>query len=75
MMFRAANTVRKETPVAEDILSAFDKLDVQRKLVLCDQLFHSGATTYRNTVRLLWPASSENDAARLERYLRSRMKR
>ena len=75
MMFRAANTLRKETPVAGDILSEFEQLDVQRKLVLCDQLFHSGATTYRNTVRLLWPSSSETDAVRLERYLRARMKR
>lgn len=58
-----------------DILSEFETLDPQRKMVLCDQLFHSGTTTYKNTVKLLWPAANSNDASRLEKFLRNRMKR
>ncbi len=56
-----------------DILGEFDTLDPQRKMVLCDQLFHSGATTYKNTVKLLWPAANSNDASKLEKFLRARI--
>lgn len=58
-----------------DILNEFETLDPQRKMVLCDQLLHNGVTTYKNTVKLLWPAANSNDAVRLEKFLRARMKR
>jgi hypothetical protein len=54
-----------------DIVAAFETLDPKRQLVLCDQLFHSGPMTYKNTVKLLWPQSSDIDAKILEKYLRS----
>ena len=56
-----------------DILGEFETLDTQRKMELCDQLFHSGRTTYSNTVKLLWPAANDTDATKLERFLRRRI--
>lgn len=56
-----------------DILQAFQALEPQRKLSLCDQLFHSGPMGYKNTVRLLWPQACDADAKKLESFLRRRM--
>lgn len=54
-----------------DVITAFETLDPKRQLVLCDQLFHSGPMTYKNTVKLLWPQATDMDVKALEKYLRA----
>ena len=66
-IFSDLTAVKKQ---AFDVIAAFETLDPKRQLVLCDQLFHSGPMTYKNTVKLLWPQSSDGDVKVLEKYLR-----
>ena len=65
----------KDPETRFNIVNAFKVLDPKRKLALCDQLFHNGQTTYMKTIQLLWPAADEKDAADLEHYLRSKLRR
>lgn len=56
-----------------DIFSAFERLETSRKLSLCDQLFHGGALSYRETIHKLWPAASDMDASKLQHLLQNRI--
>ncbi len=58
-----------------DIFAAFEKLDTNRKLALCDQLFHAGNFAYFNMVQKFWPDANEMDSMKLERLLRTRIER
>lgn len=58
-----------------DIFAAFERLDTNRKLALCDRLFHNGNFAYFNMVQKLWPEANEVDSMKLERMLRVRIER
>ena len=65
----------KAAPSHFDIFAAFERLDTNRKLNLCDQLFHAGNYAYFNMVQKFWPEASELDSMKLERLLRTRIER
>lgn len=54
-----------------NIISEFSELTPRRKVLLCDHLFTEGRQAFYNTVELLWPQSSAEDAKRLEKFLYS----
>ncbi len=56
-----------------DIVNSFSELDVNRQVVLCDQLFHNQRASFKNTINILFPESSKSDAERLEKFLRKRL--
>ena len=58
-----------------DIFAAFEKLETNRKLSLCDQLFHSGNFAYLAMAQKFWPEANELDMLKLERLLRTRIER
>ena len=53
------------------IIEEFSELTPRRKVLLCDHLFTEGRQAFYNTVELLWPQSSDEDARRLEKFLYS----
>ena len=54
-----------------DVIEEFSELTPRRKVLLCDHLFTEGRQAFYNTVELLWPQASANDAKRLEKFLYS----
>lgn len=58
-----------------DIFAAFEKLDTNRKLALCDQLFQSGNFSYLTMAQKFWPEANELDTLKLEKLLRARIER
>lgn len=51
------------------IIEEFSDLTPRRKVLLCDHLFTEGRQAFYNTVELLWPQSTLNDARKLEKFL------
>ena len=58
-----------------DIVKSFCLLDPNRQSVVCDQLFYNDRSSFKNTVSLLFPQAHVADSERLEKFLRSRIKR
>ena len=54
-----------------DIIEEFSQLSPRRKVLLCDHLFIEGAQAFYNTIELLWPQSTHEDAVELEKFLYS----
>ncbi len=53
------------------VIEEFSELTPRRKVLLCDHLFTEGRQAFYNTVELLWPQASADDAKRLEKFLYS----
>jgi len=53
------------------VVEAFSSLNPKRKVLLCDHLFVEGRQAFYNTVELLWPQASAQDAKKLEKFLYS----
>ncbi len=53
------------------VIEEFSELTPRRKVLLCDHLFTEGRQAFYNTVELLWPQASSEDAKRLEKFLYS----
>lgn len=51
------------------IIEEFSDLTPRRKVLLCDHLFTEGRQAFYNTVELLWPQSTLDDARKLEKFL------
>jgi hypothetical protein len=58
-----------------DIFEAFSRLDINRKLSLCDQLYHEGKLNFRKAVHAVWPQANDRDVAQLEQLIRNRINR
>ena len=58
-----------------DIFAAFEKLETNRKLALCDQLFHAGNFAFIKMVQKFWPEAQDMDSLKLEHLLRKRIER
>ncbi|MGN7439118.1 MAG: hypothetical protein ACTHOO_10810 [Alcanivorax sp.] len=54
-----------------NVIEEFSELTPRRKVLLCDHLFTEGRQAFYNTVELLWPQASADDAKRLEKFLYS----
>ena len=54
---------------AFNIIEEFSQLTPRRKVLLCDHLFTEGRQAFYNTVEILWPDASGDDAKRLEKFL------
>lgn len=54
-----------------DIIEEFSELTPRRKVLLCDHLFTEGRQAFYNTIELLWPQSTKDDAVELEKFLYS----
>lgn len=54
-----------------NIIEEFSDLTPRRKVLMCDHLFTEGRQAFYNTVELLWPQSTAEDAKRLEKFLYS----
>ncbi len=54
-----------------NVIEEFSELTPRRKVLLCDHLFTEGRQAFYNTVELLWPQASAEDAKRLEKFLYS----
>lgn len=54
-----------------NIVEEFSELTPRRKVLLCDHLFTEGRQAFYNTIEILWPQSSADDAKRLEKFLYS----
>ncbi len=54
-----------------NVIEEFSELTPRRKVLLCDHLFTEGRQAFYNTVELLWPQASSDDAKRLEKFLYS----
>ena len=52
-----------------NVIEEFSDLTPRRKVLLCDHLFTEGRQAFYNTVELLWPQASHEDAKRLEKFL------
>ncbi len=53
------------------VIEEISELTQRRKVLLCDHLFTEGRQAFYNTVELLWPQASHEDAKRLEKFLYS----
>ncbi len=51
------------------IIEEFAALSPKRKVLLCDHLFVEGRQAFYNTVELLWPEATNQDAKKLEKFL------
>ena len=58
-----------------DIVNAFQSLSPNRQIVICDQLFYNQRSSFKNTLNLLFPETNQSDVIRLEKFLRTRVKR
>jgi len=54
-----------------NVIEEFSELTPRRKVLLCDHLFTEGRQAFYNTVELLWPQASAEDAKNLEKFLYS----
>ncbi len=54
-----------------NVIEEFSDLTPRRKVLLCDHLFTEGRQAFYNTVELLWPQATREDAKRLEKFLYS----
>ncbi len=54
-----------------NIIEEFSDLTPRRKVLLCDHLFTEGRQAFYNTIEILWPQASSDDAKRLEKFLYS----
>ena len=54
-----------------NIIEEFSELTPRRKVLLCDHLFTEGRQAFYNTIEILWPQASADDAKRLEKFLYS----
>ncbi len=54
-----------------NIVEEFSELTPRRKVLLCDHLFTEGRQAFYNTIEILWPQASNDDAKRLEKFLYS----
>jgi len=52
-----------------NVIEEFSDLTPRRKVLLCDHLFTEGRQAFYNTVELLWPQATHEDAKRLEKFL------
>ncbi len=54
-----------------NIIEEFSELTPRRKVLLCDHLFTEGRQAFYNTIEILWPQATADDAKRLEKFLYS----
>ena len=54
-----------------NIIEEFSELTPRRKVLLCDHLFTEGRQAFYNTIEILWPHATADDAKRLEKFLYS----
>lgn len=75
--YTASNANNKHGVITSnfDVLDAFSRLDMSRKMALFDQLMAHRTNAYKNSIKSFWPQSTEEDARKLELVLRSRMAR
>ena len=72
-LFREQKTDHQFHDNSFDIVNAFQSLDPNRQIVICDQLFHNQRSSFKNTLNLLFPKADNHDVARLEKFLRTRI--
>lgn len=71
LMQNGFEEITREQGQSFDVINAFSGLNPKRKVLLCDHLFAEGRQAFYNTVELLWPEASADDARRLEKFLYS----
>lgn len=69
LMQNALRDLSENRDSSFNIIEEFSALTPRRKVLLCDHLFTEGRQAFYNTVELLWPQASGNDAKRLEKFL------
>ena len=74
-LFQARAEVRQGHEGDFDIVNAFQSLSPNRQIVICDQLFYNQRSSFKNTLNLLFPETNQSDVVRLEKFLRTRVKR
>ncbi len=69
LMKSVLRDVVENTGTQFNVIEEFSDLTPRRKVLLCDHLFTEGRQAFYNTVELLWPQATLEDAKRLEKFL------